>query len=202
MTKEAQLAELFKAFDIPQIAADQCPLCGVRGQLTAFENVTLPLEAPGGYQSEVEGLCGTRCLACDEMFMDAESSQRFTEAGDALVIHARQQEAQKLKAARLSLGLTQHAASTLTGGGHNAFHRYETGQAVPVPAVSHLMNLLAKHPELGREIPGVEVVEIKESTQRPSRGKYKLKVSSSKAGPLKVSIPAKVNLSHHRQTNP
>jgi hypothetical protein len=34
----------------------------------------------------------------------------------------------------------------LTGGGHNAFSRYERGEAAPLPAVINLFRLLDKHP--------------------------------------------------------
>ncbi|HEX7339767.1 MAG TPA: type II toxin-antitoxin system MqsA family antitoxin [Rhodanobacteraceae bacterium] len=39
-----------------------------------------------------------------------------------------------------------------TGGGHNAFSRYECGEARPVPAVINLFRLLGKHPELLEEL--------------------------------------------------
>jgi HTH-type transcriptional regulator/antitoxin MqsA len=42
----------------------------------------------------------------------------------------------------------------LTGGGVNAFSRYENGKAKPVPAVINLFRLLDKHPELMEEIAG------------------------------------------------
>lgn len=196
MTNEAQIAELFKAFNVPQVEADQCPVCGTQSALAAFQGETFPLEAPGGYRQVVDGLNGERCQACGEVFMDADSGQRFAEAGDALVIHARRQEAKKLKAARLRLGLTQQAASVLTGGGHNAFHRYETGQAVPVPAVGHLMGLLANHPELGREIPGVVVVKVAKAAQRAGMGKFRLKVAQPKKAVPKAGSLASVGVGH------
>jgi HTH-type transcriptional regulator/antitoxin MqsA len=46
------------------------------------------------------------------------------------------------------LGLSQVAAARLTGGGRNAFSRYERGETVPLPAVVNLFRLLDKHPEL------------------------------------------------------
>lgn len=40
----------------------------------------------------------------------------------------------------------------LTGGGHNAFSRYENRQAAPVAAVVNLFTLLDHHPELVHEL--------------------------------------------------
>ncbi|HBK51518.1 MAG TPA: hypothetical protein DDZ74_20045 [Pseudomonas sp.] len=196
MTNEAHIAELFKAFNVPQVEADQCPMCGTPGESVRFEQLTVPLEAPGGYRAKVTGLSGTVCAACGEVIMDAESGERFAKAGDALVLHARQQEAKKLRAARVSLWLTQEAAGLLTGGGHNAFSRYETGQAVPVPAVGHLMGLLAKHPELGNEIPGVEVVEVATAKMRPGRGRYRLMVAEPNQNAPEDAALAAVGIDH------
>jgi hypothetical protein len=39
-----------------------------------------------------------------------------------------------------------------TGGGHNAFSRYERGEAAPLPAVINLFRLLDKHPELLKDL--------------------------------------------------
>ena len=53
---------------------------------------------------------------------------------------------------RKKLGLTQHQAAKLTGGGHNAFGRYERGEVQPMPAVVNLFKLLDKHPWLLAEV--------------------------------------------------
>jgi len=49
-------------------------------------------------------------------------------------------------------GFGQHEAAALTGGGHNAFSRYERGEAEPVVAVVNLFRLLDKQPELLKEL--------------------------------------------------
>ena len=43
-------------------------------------------------------------------------------------------------------------AAILTGGGKNAFSRYERGEARPLAAGVNLFKLLDKHPELLKEI--------------------------------------------------
>jgi HTH-type transcriptional regulator/antitoxin MqsA len=49
---------------------------------------------------------------------------------------------------RKKLGLTQHQAAELCGGGPNAFGRYERGEALQMRATDSLLRLLGKHPEL------------------------------------------------------
>jgi HTH-type transcriptional regulator/antitoxin MqsA len=83
---------------------------------------------------------------------DPESAQRYAAAGDALVLQSRKREQRELKRIRQKLDLTQQAAAEITGGGHNAFSRYERGTAQPMPAVVNLFRILDRHPELLREI--------------------------------------------------
>lgn len=91
---------------------------------------------------------GWRCEACGEVEFDAASSQRYAAAGDALVLRDRELQSKEIRRIRRKLGLSQVAAARLTGGGHNAFSRYERGEVVPMPAVINLFRLLDKHPDL------------------------------------------------------
>ena len=95
-----------------------------------------------------ERASGRRCEPCGEVEFDAPSARRYAAAGDELVMRARRRRSKEIKRIRLKLGLSQIAAARLTGGGHNAFSRYERGEAVPLPAVVNLFRLLDKHPEL------------------------------------------------------
>jgi HTH-type transcriptional regulator/antitoxin MqsA len=52
-----------------------------------------------------------------------------------------------LRRIRKKLGINQAEASKITGGGHNAFSRYETGKVTPTAAVINLFRVLEKHPE-------------------------------------------------------
>ena len=97
-------------------------------------------------------LAGWRCGACGEVEFDRESARRYAAAGDELVLRAREIERTEIRRIRRKLGLSQASAARLTGGGHNAFSRYERGQAVPLPAVVNLFKLLDKHPELLKEL--------------------------------------------------
>ena len=59
-----------------------------------------------------------------------------------------EEERAELSAIRTRLGITQQQASKLTGGGHNAFSRYERGEAKPMLAVINLFRLLDRYPVL------------------------------------------------------
>jgi hypothetical protein len=62
----------------------------------------------------------------------------------------RERQSKEIRRIRRKLGLSQIAAARLTGGGHNAFSRYERGEAMP--AVVNLFRLLDKHPELLKDL--------------------------------------------------
>jgi len=124
-----------------------CAACGSRA-LTAFTNESVALHDG----SLLHGLSGRRCEDCGELWLDDDSHARFAAAGNALVLKQREQEQKWLRQTRQKLGLTQAQAGRLTGGGHNAFSRYERGQARPLPAVVNLFRLLDAHPELLHEV--------------------------------------------------
>jgi HTH-type transcriptional regulator/antitoxin MqsA len=131
--------------------ARECLNCQARKGMTRFEDETFTIEH-AGMSATVEGLSGWRCRACDEVEFDADSALRYAAAGDELVRRDRERVAEEIRRIRRKLGLSQVAAARLTGGGHNAFSRYERGQTAPLPAVVNLFRLLDKHPELLKEI--------------------------------------------------
>jgi len=128
-----------------------CGACGHKKTMARFENARFTVEHDG-LRKVVEGLSGWRCKSCDEIEFDAESARRYAAAGDALVVEARKRQQKELKRIRQKLDLSQQAAARITGGGHNAFSRYERGEAQPLPAVVNLFRLLDRHPELLGEI--------------------------------------------------
>lgn len=129
----------------------QCGACGNPKSMGRFENQRFTIEH-AGVRKEVDRLSGWRCKECDEVEFDPESAVRYATAGDELVLHARKREQMELKRIRQKLDLTQQDAAIITGGGHNAFSRYERGAARPVPAVMNLFRILDRHPELLREV--------------------------------------------------
>lgn len=129
----------------------KCLSCDAGGDMIRFEVERFEI-AHAGMNTAVEGLSGWRCKACEEVELDAESAVRYAAAGDDLVLQDRRAQSQEIRCIRRKLGLSQAAAARLTGGGHNAFSRYERGQAAPRPAVVNLFRLLDRHPELLSEI--------------------------------------------------
>lgn len=123
-----------------------CAECGSR-HLVAFARETLLAGA-----TRVTGLSGVRCADCGETYMNAASQARYAAALDAAVLAQRQEEKAMLARVRRKLKLSQREAARLTGGGHNAFSRYERGEARPLPAVVNLFRLLDRHPEMLREL--------------------------------------------------
>jgi HTH-type transcriptional regulator/antitoxin MqsA len=128
-----------------------CLNCENRNGLTRFKGETFTIDH-AGESASVENLSGWRCGACGEVEFDAESARRYAAAGDDLVLRDRERQRREIRRIRRKLGLTQRAAARLTGGGHNAFSRYERGEAVPLPAVVNLFRLLDKHPELLKDL--------------------------------------------------
>jgi HTH-type transcriptional regulator/antitoxin MqsA len=119
--------------------------------MTRFHDETFTVQHAGA-TAPVPALSGWRCNTCGEVEFAADSARRYAAAGDALVLRERQRQSKELRRIRRKLGLTQAAAARLTGGGHNAFCRYERGEAAPLPAVLNLFRLLDKHPELLKEL--------------------------------------------------
>jgi HTH-type transcriptional regulator/antitoxin MqsA len=116
-----------------------------------FANETFVIEHDG-HRTELTSLSGWRCGNCDEAEFDSDSAVRYAAAGDALVMAARRRAGAELRRIRTRLKLTQEQAARLTGGGHNAFSRYERGEVPPMPAVVNLFRLLDRHPDLLNEL--------------------------------------------------
>jgi HTH-type transcriptional regulator / antitoxin MqsA len=131
--------------------ARKCLNCDRGLKMTRFESESFTVEH-AGMSAAVSGLSGWRCNECDEIEFDAESARRYAAAGDELVLRERKRQMKEIRRIRRKLGLSQAAAARLTGGGHNAFSRYERGEATPVVAVINLFRLLDKHPELLKDL--------------------------------------------------
>jgi HTH-type transcriptional regulator / antitoxin MqsA len=97
---------------------------------------------------------GDFCPACGESVLDAIESARvsrlmleFNKQVNASII-----DPAFITNVRKKLGLDQQEASTLFGGGVNAFSRYETGKTKPPLALVRLFQLLDLRPDLLNEI--------------------------------------------------
>ncbi len=100
----------------------------------------------------VKDVLGWHCPTCGDVEFALGEGKRYASALEALSDTVAAEVAADLRAIRLRLGLTQAAAAELTGGGHNAFSRYERGEVRPLPAVINLFRVLDKHPELLAEL--------------------------------------------------
>ena len=127
-----------------------CANCGARSAVP-FKGKTLRISHKD-VSAAVRGLSGWRCSSCGEIEFDQKSAKRYAAAGDKLVLQARAAERSEIRRIRRKLGLSQVTAAKLTGGGHNAFSRYERGEATPLPAVVNLFRLLDRHPDLLKEL--------------------------------------------------
>ena len=131
--------------------ARRCVNCETRKGMTRFEGETFTIDH-AGTTATVKALSGWRYGACGEVEFDANSARRYAAAGDELVLRERARQSKEIRRIRRKLGLSQVAAERLTGGGHNAFSRYERGEVAPLPAVINLLRLLDKHPELLKDL--------------------------------------------------
>ena len=104
----------------------------------------------------VPNLAGEQCSECAEVEFDAPSAERYAQAGDELIEDAKRVVADEMKRIRRKLHFTQKSAvQLLSGGGHNAFSRYERAEVEPPKPLFVLMRLLDRHPELVRELQAI-----------------------------------------------
>lgn len=129
----------------------KCLNCEPHQGMKRFDNESFTI-THAGYSADVSGLSGWRCANCNEAEFDTASARRYAAAGDELVLRNRTHQSREIRRIRRKLGLSQVAAARLTGGGHNAFSRYERGESTPMPAVINLLRLLDKHPELLKDL--------------------------------------------------
>ena len=128
-----------------------CQNCENGIGMVRFEGEAFTVDHAGMGET-LSGLSGWRCGACGEVEFDPDSARQYAAAGDELVLRERQRQSKEIRRIRRKLNLSQAQAARLTGGGHNAFSRYERGEATPMPAVVNLFKLLDKHPDLLKEI--------------------------------------------------
>jgi HTH-type transcriptional regulator/antitoxin MqsA len=105
-----------------------------------------------GNRVTVRALDGWHCPECGEVEFAQNEGERYAAALEKLRLKVDALESAELARIRKKLKLSQRRAAEISGGGVNAFSRYENGKARPVAAVVNLFRLLDKHPELINEI--------------------------------------------------
>jgi HTH-type transcriptional regulator/antitoxin MqsA len=134
------------------LSKDQCVACGHKGT-APFTNRSFTITHKH-ITNEVHGISGDECSheECKEIVFSSEdqSAERYSTAHDRVIALYR---GSKLRDLRQKLGLTQkEMVLRVTGGGHNAVSRYESGEiCVPTP-LWVLLGLLDKRPELFGEL--------------------------------------------------
>lgn len=123
-----------------------CPLCS-KGTLQEGSKKQTQLYRGQEYEYTTKGAF---CDHCHDGFPDYDEFEEanwkaFRDKVDA-------EEVAELARIRKKLKLTQKEAAQITGGGHNAFSRYERGEAKPIQAVLNLFKLLDHHPDLLDEL--------------------------------------------------
>ncbi|OGQ55748.1 MAG: XRE family transcriptional regulator [Deltaproteobacteria bacterium RIFCSPLOWO2_02_FULL_53_8] len=124
-----------------------CFCCGAPEGMIRFKDRTFEVT----YQQlkrNVPGLAGWECVECAEVEFDADSAISYAKAGDQLIEDAKQAVADEMKRIRKKLHRTQRQMVALSGGGHNAFSRYERAEVEPPQPLIVLMAILDRHPEL------------------------------------------------------
>ncbi|TPG99181.1 type II toxin-antitoxin system MqsA family antitoxin [Pseudomonas caspiana] len=132
----------------------QCVNCGTHDGMGHFEGRTLSVN----YKQMSRLVCdlaGWECRVCGEIEFDhdTDSADRYSDAGDQLLKDCLQLIGSEIKRIRRKLHLTQkNAVQLLSGGGNNAFSRYERGELPAPKPLLTLMQLLDRHPYLLAEI--------------------------------------------------
>ncbi|WP_338479696.1 type II toxin-antitoxin system MqsA family antitoxin [Pseudomonas trivialis] len=130
--------------------AELCYICGAPDALHHFEGRSETISIKG-LERRIDNLSGWECKVCGDGFWDQDndSADRYGEAKDELILAARQMIGAEMKRIRRKLHLTQkEAVELLSGGGHNAFSRYERGELLAPKPLVLLMRLLDRHPHL------------------------------------------------------
>jgi HTH-type transcriptional regulator/antitoxin MqsA len=125
----------------------QCMSCGFKGMV--HETRDLPFVYRGETRT-VSAVRGWYCPECGDG--EPDDAAAYAQAIDKLAAEVDAWIASDLARIRKRLKLTQQQAARITGGGANAFSRYERGQAKPLAAVVNLFRLLDRHPELLDEV--------------------------------------------------
>ena len=132
----------------------QCASCGSHEAMHHFSGRTFTVDYKQ-VARQVHDICGWECRICGEIEFDhdTDSAERYSKASDQLLEDYALAVGAEIKRIRRKLHLTQKdAVKLLSGGGHNAFSRYERGEVAPAQSLFVLMRLLDHHPHLMAEV--------------------------------------------------
>jgi len=136
-----------------------CHCCGA-ASLHPFKDRSYEI-GRGSLKRDLQGLSGFECHECGEIEFDAESAKRYSAASDESVLDVQKAIGIYIKQVRSKLKITQKVAvEKISGGGHNAFSRYEKAEVAPAKSLVLIMYLLDKYPELINDINNFSVEEL------------------------------------------
>lgn len=129
----------------------KCPSCGAAELVHDTRDRTYTYK---GESTTIPGVTGDFCPACDEVILNREHGDRYSEAVGLFQrqVNAAFVDPDYIARVRKKLDLDQRQAAELFGGGVNAFSRYETGKIKPPLALVKLFKLLDRHPDLLNEV--------------------------------------------------
>lgn len=122
-----------------------CPICEtgtlvMRTWSGEIEHKSKTLNVPNLEYSE--------CTLCSaDPVLAAQARRNQVRIADARRAAEYLLSASEIRAARKRLGLTQHAASKVFGGGRNAFSKYERGEVIQSEAMDRLIRVACRFPE-------------------------------------------------------
>ena len=105
-----------------------------------------------GKRITIAAVDGWHCPVCGECEFAKGEGKRYAKAVEQFREAIDKEESAELARIRKKLKLSQREAAAITGGGVNAFSRYETGKAKPPVALVKLFRVLDRHPDLLDEI--------------------------------------------------
>ena len=127
-----------------------CYICGAPDALSYYQGRSETIRVKD-MERRIDNLSGWECEVCGDGFWDPEndSADRYGKAKEELILAFRKIIGAEIKRIRRKLHLTQkEAVELLSGGGHNAFSRYERGELLAPKPLVLLMRLLDRHPHL------------------------------------------------------
>lgn len=130
---------------------EKCPICHIGG--LSSDTKTLQYEYQGATIA-IADVTAQWCSHCGEALTGPGETERVMREMAKLQkqIDMQQKTPEFLARVRQKLGMSQRGAGEFFGGGVNAFHRYENGQAKPPRSLVQLFGLLDKNPELIHEL--------------------------------------------------
>ncbi|MCW5589695.1 MAG: type II toxin-antitoxin system MqsA family antitoxin [Legionellales bacterium] len=109
-----------------------------KSQTYTYKGKSITLKQPGLW-----------CDYCDEGILSGDDLEKTEKTFDAFKAEVdgilTPTEIRRIR--KNVLGLSQKEAAEIFGGGHNAFGRYERGEARPMMAIINLLKMFERHPE-------------------------------------------------------